>query len=327
MMSSLNSPPIVAAAGAAAIIGLPFAAPVVAAAPLALLRAMNIAAFGLNVAAVSVPGRLDSEVARQMLDAEGDGAEGDGAPLVQGDSARAGSAEASAYTPTRGRTLVMPSGWAFAIWGPIYVGEALLMGAQCLDVPPLAAALPQLTAPFVAANVCQSLWCAAFRPSYSSGWHKYVSVAMLGGTAFSLAHAHAVCPPALAAAPYFVPLTMHWGWTTAATLVNLNGSIAMDAAASDKLVVGAGHASALAAGALGVGLTMSFGAPVYGLTVAWALVACADGMQKRLVSAVASPAAAERDVMLVRAARVQKRLCQAGATLCVVASGCAMYWR
>ena len=68
---------------------------------------------------------------------------------------------------------------------------------------------------------------------------------MLAGTAYSLSLVQAAATPELFW--YFVPLTMHFGWTTAATLVNLNGSIAMGTSNSDTAVVGVGHASVIAA--------------------------------------------------------------------------------
>ena len=59
----------------------------------------NFAAMLLNVAAVSQPGRLDGEVARDLQ------------------AGRAASRTAG------GRSFFMPAGWAFAIWGLIYAGE------------------------------------------------------------------------------------------------------------------------------------------------------------------------------------------------------------
>jgi hypothetical protein len=56
---------------------------------------------------------------------------------------------------------------------------------------------------------------------------------------------------------WFLPMTVHFGWTTAATLVNLNGSFAMQESTSDRTIVAVGHASALTAAALGVGVTLA----------------------------------------------------------------------
>jgi predicted branched-subunit amino acid permease len=216
--------------------------------------------------------------------------------------------------------LVNPSGWAFAIWGPIYLGEAAFVAAQLLagDGTALANALPNVTAPFVAANLVQSLWCASFRPSYSEGWSKWISAFMLGGTAYSLSFVHAAGLAENAVGWYwFLPMTVHFGWTTAATLVNLNGSFAMQESTSDRTIVAVGHASALTAAALGVGVTLGQASPAYGLTVAWALAACADGMSKRLAESTSQQ---NRSESLKTGASIQRLLCWAGSAACVGAS-------
>ena len=126
------------------------------------------------------------------------------------------------------------------------------------------------------------------------------------------------------------PLTLHFGWTTAAALVNWNGSIAMDATSSAETVATAGLASTVLATVVGIAVTVTRGAPVYGMVVAWALAACASGMQQRLQER-------ERQVLQIKkkmwryndpttAAKIRRRkgfygaavqqwMCQAGAML------------
>ena len=61
-----------------------------------------------------------------------------------------------------------------------------------------------------------------------------------------------------------LPLTLHFGWTTAATLVNSNSSLAaLLNPGDDRWIVAAGHASTVAATALGVAVTW------VGENVAW----------------------------------------------------------
>jgi len=196
-----------------------------------------------------------------------------------------------------------------AIWGPIYLGEAVFCGALCLDAG-MASILPQVTVPFVAANLTQSLWCAAFRPSYSQGWHKYVSVMMLGSTAYSLSLIPFVdlATTTTTSSLYWIPLAMHFGWTTAATLVNLNGSLAMNYDVQESTMIAAGHASSVLATALGVGVTLSYQLPAYGLTIAWALAACAKGMRVSTAENVG--------------AKIQKGLLTMGS---IVSAGTAIY--
>jgi hypothetical protein len=215
------------------------------------------------------------------------------------------------------RSLVLPAGWAFGIWGAIYLGEAVFCVAQLVDGSGLPALLPEVTPGFVAANLVQSLWCASFRPSYNGGWRKYVSAAMLGGTAYSLS---CLLPAIMSVPPsglswYFVPLVMHFGWTTAATLVNLNGSVAMEASVPDRSLVALGHGSALLATGLGAGLTaFGWAPPAYAFTVAWALLAVGSN----------TPSSVKGGEVLKTGAIVQRTLCYIGAATCVAGGAFAM---
>ena len=297
VLSSLNSPPLVTAAGAALVASVPLVN--VGALSLGALQAANALAFATNVTAVSVPGRMDGAQDAKMRG-------GDWNPHEDDLKAKAGD---NIVQASRDRTLVAPAGWAFAIWGPIYLGEAIFCASTLYD-PTIQAALPSLTVPFVAANLTQSLWCASFRPSYAHGWHKYVSVLMLGGTAVSLSQV-----PFGTGSLYMIPLAMHFGWTTAATLVNLNGSIAMSDDVSETTLISAGHASSLVATALGVGVTLSYSLPAYGFTIAWALAACANGMRVKPDDDKASSS-------LKTGAKVQKMLLTTGS---LISAGASIY--
>ena len=172
------------------------------------------------------------------------------------------------------------------------------------------------------AQLFQVLWTASFRPKYV-GHALYVSSAMLSGIAFSLSRAHAVFSKAASKLNpieylvYFLPMTLHFGWTTAAALVNVNGNVASRHNSSAKTIAWLGHGSAVAAAALGVWVTFTRQAPVYGGVIAWALAGCAIGMNERL-EATRSEIATDRTG--VYGARLQKFLCGLGALVNVVAS-------
>lgn len=340
-----NSPALVATAGVSILLGLPAleAAAASSTVSLAVLKGANCLAFLVNAASVSVPGRLDGEknvipAKRQGKNSNHDNStagtsssKDEGTPLVVG--ARNTAAETDTDTTPVDtprvygtRSLVSPSGWAFAIWAPIYLGEAAFCTAQLFaaESSALASVLPQVTASFVAANLLQSLWCASFRPSYHTdchGWQKYVSVGILAGTAFSLSHVHnvAISTEAMTLGWYFLPLTMHFGWTTAATLVNLNGALTEDQL--DSTLILAGHASAITAATLGVGITLAQASPVYGFTIAWALAACANGAAKKANGGSSSSGHVVEAVgAYQKGATMQKMLCWAGSAACVAAS-------
>ena len=304
-LRNLSSPPLVALAGVATMAGLPALDAILSGTPLAILKFINTGAFALNVGAVSVPGRLDGQQDDEMRKGE-----------LNPSKPNASETASGVYGKNRSRTLVDPSAWAFAIWGPIYLGETLFIATQLLSSH-ADAVLPGITAPFAAANIMQSLWCASFRPSYlGDGMKKYISASMLAGTAYSLSLVLEAGNAAAAANPAFqawmlTPFVIHFGWVSAATLVNLNGSLASDETASPRALTALGHSSALVATALGVGVTTTMSAPVYGLTLAWALAACASGMKKR------KPAHSENDEKILgAAANVQHKLCFAGSLVC-----------
>jgi hypothetical protein len=271
LLASVNKPPLVLATGVALAIGLPAIPP--GALSLGFLQAANLLAFGINVAAVSVPGRLDGLQDELMRHGNlNPSNQKDEASPLQNDN----NGSANSAMKLRLRSLVLPAGWAFSIWGVIYLGEATFCAAQLLDGSGLTSALPAVAPGFIAANLVQSLWCASFRESYNDSWYKYVSVTMLGGTVYSLSTImpHVMSLQSSALSWYFVPLVMHFGWTTAATLVNLNGSVAMDPSVQNSTLVAFGHGSAVLATGLGIGLmAFGFAPPAYGMTIAWALLA------------------------------------------------------
>ena len=319
LLSSLvQSPPLVMATGCAITAIGPLVSPLGGISSLGLMQALNVLAFATNVAAVSVPGRLDGQQQNRMQSGNLNPKANETTSLLTSSpsSAQSKKREEDPRQPPlssslRDRTLLLPAGWAFSIWGPIYLGEAAFCVAQFVDSTNLATTLPQVTGPFVAANLLQSLWCASFRPSYNDGWNKYVSAAMLGGTAFSLSQ----LPGDLSW--FFLPMVMHFGWTTAATLVNINGSLAMEENFPDYGVVATGHASTVLATALGVSLTaFHYTTPAYGFTVAWALAAVANGTNYESHEHQWSNS-------LITGAKVQKALCWTGSILCLAASGLA----
>lgn len=272
-LSALNYPPLVALSGLGLGASLPVIEKLAATSPWYLVRLSSLAAYALNFASVSVPGRLDGSASDD--------------PKIATDG--------SQLSPRRGKTLVAPSGWAFAIWGPIFLGELVSVVAPFLllkEKDPLIGVLRETSGPFIAAQLFQSLWCASFRPKYK-GLSRYVSSGMLGATAYSLSKAHAVFAAKANSHLYsnfqycvfFLPITLHFGWVTAAAIVNLNGSVSMQDNSSSTTIRRVGHLSVIIATAIGILVAKTRDAPVYAGVITWALSAVADGMKKRLEAA------------------------------------------
>lgn len=181
----------------------------------------------------------------------------------------------------------------------------------------------KISVPFTFANIFQSLWCASFRPKYK-GKYAFISAAMLSSIAYSLSKAHATYASegSYSKTEYcllFLPLSLHFGWTTAATLVNWNGSVAkqdpMQTSTPGTMAV-LGNMSAIVATLLGSYITTVKNAPVYGAVISWALAAVSDGMKKRLKADSASSGddeAKKKIVGYTLGARPMQLLCAGGA--------------
>jgi hypothetical protein len=310
-LSSLNQSSILAASGITAGIALPLIEAAIDNGSLSFgaVRILNGLLYGLNVYATSQPGRIDGQNQEEF---------GKGMS-----SSSSSSKEMERLSPgSRGRTLVAPSGWAFAIWGPIFIGELVFCTASfTLDGnSELAGVIKKASGGFMVSQVFQVLWTAAFRPKHK-GKAAYISAAMLSGIALSLNRAHQAFTADRSYSMssyliYFLPLSLHFGWTSAASLVNLNGSFAMSETVSAPFLAWAGHISVAAATALAVSVTVVRQAPVYGGVLAWALTAVATGMQKR----VEGTAKADSNRPGVYGAKTQQWLCIAGAIVSAVTS-------
>jgi hypothetical protein len=320
---SLNSPSTVVAAGVAVLAGMPWLQQqqtlLLGGWSTSTIQFINVLAYTTNVIAVSIPGRLDGPQDEQMRKQIG---------LSPIDTTSTTTTTAATDTTIvldvyNERSLVTPSGWAFAIWGPIYFGEAIF-SAYVQFYALSNSDLRQISAPFLAMNLLQSLWCASFRPQYffdnnnknpqqGGDWTKFVSVMMLGSTVYSLSHIGSMSNSNW----MLLPFTLHFGWTTAATLVNFNGSIASISSISNEVVIAAGHSAAVLATGIGLYVTIVQSLPVYGFTIAWALAACSTGAIKKSTKTTMEK--------IVRASQIQEKLCLFGAITCFLTSVVVWY--
>jgi hypothetical protein len=326
-LSSINSPLVTGSIGAVAGAALPRLEGLLSSGTtsLSVVKLLNILAISLSLFSVSQPGRLDGYQQSQNVDNKSE--------IVEFMSVR------------RGGTLVSPKGWAFAIWAPIFLGELLFAITSTVLVKNgtiLAALLKQMSGGFIMAQIFQSLWAATFREKYvgkRKGLSNWLSAIMLSGIATSLNRAHVAYASSKVGSTlhsiFFFPVSLHFGWTTAAALVNWNGNLAVCIDESFT-VASAGWASVVAATGVALYVTLQRAAPVYGFVICWALSACADGMSDRLD---------ERDRLILKqgnlgwltkqttsekilnrkgiyGAAIQKRLCTVGAII----SGAAAVW-
>jgi hypothetical protein len=309
---ALNSPLLVSATGAGALAALPALEQALQTGTISFLtlKLANALLYGVSIYAVQQPGRLDGkkQVALENSPQKND-----------------------IFANSRSRTLIFPSGWAFSIWGLIFLGEFLFCSSSFFisASSPVAAVIKKASGGFMVGQIFQTLWTASFRPKYAEGGLVYISSAMLAGIAWSLGRAHAAFASTSSSyglASYllcFGPMSLHFGWTMAAALVNLNGNLATPADVSPQLLAGVGHLSVVVATGLGVSLSLLRRAPVVGAVIAWALTACATGLGDRLEAAAATTTKNAKDqspTAGLYGARFQKWLCASGAVLSAVAS-------
>ena len=312
-LQALNSPPLVGAITLGCYGALPFVNGCFSSAsiPWTVVKCANLAAYGLSFWSVSQPGRYDGQARLS-----GDDPEKEPTGMDKMGSGR------------RGRTLVPPAAWAFAIWGPIFIGELVMTASQLRlsEASDLAPLIRSISGPFIMAEVFQFLWTASFRPKYDHPIYKYISFLNLSGIALSLSFCHSAFSSArgISLGEYllnFLPLSLHFGWTTAAALVNLNGMFALGEEAKPRPVAILGHVSVITASVVGVAVTLVRQAPVYGLVVAWALTAIASGLSRRILET----ANEDQHAVGVFGAKRQRTLSIIGASMCI--GSCALVSR
>ena len=320
----LNSPQVVGFLGVSCVVTLPFLKGTFQnrSIPFVVVQGVNLCAFGISFWSVSKPG---SSGAKEKAKTTGEKEQPSAASLP------AKKKKKAAAVP-RVRTLLPPDGWSFLIWAPIFVGECLMVGTQValVETSPLAPIVREVTGSYIFAKAFQVLWTTSFKPEYNQGIYKYIAALNLSGLALSLSFCHRAFTDQSARGKYstmdyilnFLPLSLHFGWTTVTSLVNWNASYAIERDVSTKEIAYLGHASAVVATAAGTAVTLKRTAPMYGLVLAWALAAIASGVTKRIEAAEQEK---DKDEEFILAAKRQRTISIVGAMLCLTASVVAAF--
>ncbi|QIQ86922.1 hypothetical protein [Erythrobacter sp.] len=173
------------------------------------------------------------------------------------------------------RTLITPSGWAFAIWGPLFFGSAVFAIWQALPAQRGNALLDRIAWPAAIALAAQGVWATYTQFENLTFVSALIILVSLGGLLFCLRALSAV--EALSAGERWLAglvLSALAAWLTAASIVNISASLVYHG-------VGGGFANPLAAAVMvGVGgvvaalaVVRSKGNPWYALVFCWALAA------------------------------------------------------
>ena len=212
-------------------------------------------------------------------------------------------------------TLATPAGWAFAIWGPIFMLEGgsmlwRLAGASASDKAVVDASSPA----WCAACALQAAWTAAF------GFDQLaLSVPLLGGISLALSSVYGTARSGLSggAGSYVLgelPFALHYSWTALASLVNLNLlAVSMHAPARAQVALAA--ASQLGAVAFGVGESWRRADPVPAFVASWALLAISanDGVARTRILTGAPQLGGQLELLTRAAGTMGKGLALFGA--------------
>ena len=222
-----------------------------------LYRVVFVLTFLVNLVTVQIPGRIDSTVVKTTKN-------GKKVITYPWDS------------------LFAPAGWAFIIWGVIYMGE-LLVTAQVAAFGKPVAALKKATVFWAAGNLFQSLWCFVFRPQFKEAlWFPMLCLASASASLFvvhseitKIIYPWSSIWEKVGLIALRSPISLHATWLTAAALLNLNGwaSVAKTTIATQTSVAFFSAYLAVAAGGF---FAVTRGDPLIALTVAWALAALSD---------------------------------------------------
>ena len=326
----LNSPEVVGAAAVASFLTFPFLKGTFEkqTIPWTVVQSVNLCAFGVSFWSVTQPTRETPQKKSKPKVSDGnEEVEPAVSPTITVPATEQKSTKSKKKKKTivpRVRTLLPPDGWSFLIWAPIFVGETLMVGTQLAlsEASPLVPIIREVTGPYLFAKQFQILWNASFRPEFQQGLYKYIAPLNLSGLALSLSFCHRAYTAKDAREKYgvvdfvlnFLPLSLHFGWTTVTSLVNWNASIAVEKEIPTKYVAYFGHASVAVATLAGVGVSVKRGAPWYGLVIAWALSAVATGLTKRIDGAEQEK---DKDEEFILAAERQRTASMAGSLLCL----------
>lgn len=173
------------------------------------------------------------------------------------------------------RTLITPSGWAFAIWGPLFLGSAIFAIWQALPQQRNNELLNRIAWPAAVALAAQGVWATYTQFANLTAISAVIILVSLGGLLIIL-RALVQQSSFSNQERWFAGLVLSAlaAWLTAASIVNISatlayygvgGEFAYPMAAATMIAIG-GVIAALAT-------VRSRGAPFYGLVFCWALLA------------------------------------------------------
>jgi len=174
------------------------------------------------------------------------------------------------------QTLVTPAGWAFSIWGPIFIWEAVFVAAQFRPRFRNSDIVLRMSPWWWALCAFQAAWTLVF----AQDWIAFALLLMLSILASLLGIAWSTDGLQMSAAEFFLlraPLSLHLGWIIVASTLNLSVlADAMKASQETLLALAILSYAAVLAVATVFTLVVKTPDPVIGIVAAWAFGAIAS---------------------------------------------------
>ncbi len=171
------------------------------------------------------------------------------------------------------RTLITPAGWAFAIWGPLFLLSILFAVWQALPAQRSNPLLARIGWPAAVALAAQGVWSTYTQLANLTFISAAIILVSLAGLLVVLRAL--VAAPSLSRgeriflAPAFSALA---AWLTAATIVNIAASLKYHGfAGAEPMPLVTAAMVAIGSLVAAVAAWQSRGAPLYGLVFCWAL--------------------------------------------------------
>ncbi|CAM9571407.1 unnamed protein product [Chrysoparadoxa australica] len=244
-----------------------------------------------DLVAVSLPGRIDS------------------------------SFDESGITVKSGfKGMLSPASYTFGVWGPIFCGEVTYSIWQLRASKRAERVLADLAPWYIAAMLCQTMWCFIFMPYL--GQQLQFSAGMLALTAVMLAGANGVLVRYrdTTTFPFYIavhaPLTLHFAWECCASLVNMSSALSYWGTPAPIQLAFCIYAT-VSATAAGVAITLLRKEPLFGGVIAWALAGTSAETFRQLGGTEVSLAGTALGKLTVEATAICQ---QWGAKICLSAA-------
>lgn len=179
---------------------------------------------------------------------------------------------------TFANVLITPAGYAFAIWGLIYIGLIAFSLYQALSSQRQSPAIAQTAWAIIGACLLQIAWVYAFLVSYF-----WLSVGLMAGILVCLIGAYLPTRSLRPTRPIRwlvqAPISVYFGWITVAAVVNVSSALMISLppvwATASTGSVGLTIAMLVVSSAIAAAIALKYRDAAYPAVTVWALIAIA----------------------------------------------------